>query len=556
MSSGCTNYVVSETTEILIDLGPMKDTVHQVSGQPGCSLLTSMYAQKISPKIVQVCFICDKMFINRVSLTKHLTKHNILVRGATSSVNEGGSNATNRDLEKLNPPGKISCEYCRGLFDNQDDLMKHENTHYLFEGSVMEKHCCGYCGVKFSRRRDLFRHIRCCGTLSAVDNCKLATEINMKPNSNKQSDESSQASTQVEYFCLNCKQKRSFKILSLDRASKLLKLNCQTCGKPLHLTYFASESSKAKDPQKTVDCDTTAEPCQDNGLSTSTPQSPLLIDDNDPVADDEEPCDQTPVNDDEEPRDQTPVNDDEEPRDQTPVNDDEEPRDQTPVTNDKKPRDQTPVTNDKKPRDQTPVTNDRKAVIRTILKLSRNFPRVIKMLNKNSKFKCHVCYKKFTSSDILSNHFNSAHAGVRRQKSSCPYCSKSYITAKLYLRHLQSHVRLKKISCHYQLLSKSTEAFYDIFDYQHNGKRHTCLHCSQSFSNSVELLNHHKESHPNNSVHVCQVCSCQFVSDNSLKQHRKRHSVKNFYKCDFCFRTFTKMSVFLQHILQHAKISF
>ncbi|CAI9739112.1 finger Xfin-like isoform X2 [Octopus vulgaris] len=361
MSSGCTNYVVSETTEILIDLGPMKDTVHQVSGQPGCSLLTSMYAQKISPKIVQVCFICDKMFINRVSLTKHLTKHNILVRGATSSVNEGGSNATNRDLEKLNPPGKISCEYCRGLFDNQDDLMKHENTHYLFEGSVMEKHCCGYCGVKFSRRRDLFRHIRCCGTLSAVDNCKLATEINMKPNSNKQSDESSQASTQVEYFCLNCKQKRSFKILSLDRASKLLKLNCQTCGKPLHLTYFASESSKAKDPQKTVDCDTTAEPCQDNGLSTSTPQSPLLIDDNDPVADDEEPCDQTPVNDDEEPRDQTPVNDDEEPRDQTPVNDDEEPRDQTPVTNDKKPRDQTPVTNDKKPRDQTPVTNDRKA---------------------------------------------------------------------------------------------------------------------------------------------------------------------------------------------------
>ncbi|XP_014774928.1 zinc finger protein 62 homolog [Octopus bimaculoides] len=504
MSSSSTSFVISETTEILIDLGPMKDTVHQISSQPGSSLLTSMYAQKISPKIVHVCFICDKMFINRISLSKHLTKHNIVVKGATSSVNEDGSNAANNDQEKITPPGKISCGYCRGLFDNQEVLMKHEqNIHYLFEGSIMEKHCCGYCGVKFSRRRDLFHHIRCCGTLSAVDNCKLATEINMRANSNKQSDESSHPSTQVEYFCLNCKQKRSFKILSLDRASKLLKLNCQTCGKPLHLTYFASEPANAKEPQTTDNCDTTAETCQDNGSLTPTPQSPLVIDDNNPVT-----------------------------------------------------NDNNPVTNDEEPRDQTPVNNDKKVVTKTIMKLSRNFPQVIKILNKKSKFKCHICYKKFTSLDILNNHFNSAHAGVRRQKSSCPYCSKSFITAKLYLRHLQSHVRLKKISCHYQLLSKSTEAFYDIFDYQHNGKRHTCLHCSESFSNSVELLNHHKEYHPNNSVHVCQVCSCQFVSENSLKQHRKRHSVKNFYKCDFCFKTFTKMSLFLQHILQHAKISF
>lgn len=292
MASSSNGYVVSETMEILIDLGPMKNTIHQVSSQPGSSLLTSMYAQKISPKIINVCFICDKMFINHVSLAKHLLKHNIVLKDTASSASQAENKKINEDPAKITPPGALQCEYCQEWLDNEEELVKHEQFyHYLFDGSIMEKHCCGYCGVKFSRRRDLFHHIRCCGTLSAVDSCKLATEINMRINNNKQWDESSLPSTRVKYFCLNCKQKRSFKILSLDCASKLLKLNCQACGKLLHLTYFTSELAKAKEPQKAVDCDATTEPCQDNvGTLTSTPQSTLIIDD-----DDDDPVDDDPV---------------------------------------------------------------------------------------------------------------------------------------------------------------------------------------------------------------------------------------------------------------------
>ncbi|GAB1607784.1 hypothetical protein Ahia01_001062300 [Argonauta hians] len=767
-------YALNDTTEILINLGPMKDMADQ-SLASNNYLLSSAFAQKVPPKLLHVCPFCDKVFLNNGALVKHMcTKHMVrekdkrfaatLASGHASAPSNGGScgggtvtpnwtAASNGNTRKSSGSGnnnnnsnnendtspQFTCVFCWESFRTRRSLMQHENiVHYFCDGAILEKHACGYCGMAFTRRYDLFHHIKACGVLSDEDNARLATEI-IRRSKNKSLDKTFLQSNRMRYFCLNCRVKNNFRIMSLDHTNKILRVNCETCASPLHLTYYIPSSmpdnqqnsetvrpelmvhkpqtpinhlekltdklgklpdnsekltdqpgnlsnkpgnlmdrsgkfsdrpgkfpegpekltvqpvmwSKTAPQQPSSPTDnlqivvkkirslapvvaspaitaprdrlsssssaatnttvatttttaaiTTATTTTAAAITTATtttavtttaavapaakparqesspertmPElSPMTVLDSDSdecsIFSDDDDNDIQILSEEEEQEagvvavaeGQTMASGEED-GDGGEDDDDDDKGKEDDDEDDEKEKEEK-----EKERAKANVKELEKETVRKI------FPQLIlRDLSRDSRLKCGVCYKKVPNLEALNGHLNAAHAGVKRHKCSCPYCPKSFMTSKLYLRHMQGHVRSKKkaaSSCHYQQLlssQSSSSAAAATGGVVGGGgasaagvvagalSSYSCPRCPKQFCHNLNLLRHHKDHHPVHPVQVCQVCCCQFVSKPLLRKHMKKHSVRNFSKCDFCTQSFTKMSTFLLHLLQHAKSGF
>ncbi|XP_015834142.1 zinc finger protein OZF isoform X24 [Tribolium castaneum] len=167
-------------------------------------------------------------------------------------------------------------------------------------------------------------------------------------------------------------------------------------------------------------------------------------------------------------------------------------------------------------------------------------------------FNCKVCYKAYSSHDLLRRHM----LRHREKKFKCPQCDLMFVLQCELTKHIQ-----------YQH-DKILRAFCDLCDYAtqdktrlqtHMIRHHTrdfpfkCDLCVQGFMSKGDL-SRHKEVQHEGIVMVCQFCHKTFKDRHYFRIHVGQHDpeyVATAYTCQECFKVMHSKQSFRRHMKTH-----
>lgn len=138
-----------------------------------------------------------------------------------------------------------------------------------------------------------------------------------------------------------------------------------------------------------------------------------------------------------------------------------------------------------------------------------------------------------------------------KKYAACHICQKNVAVAS-WRRHLQSHMTVKRYSCHVcglgfndsGNLARHRRALHA--DY----RPHTCNICNKSFSRNGHLKEH-INTHSENREYVCDVCGKASKSGAALRMHRQVHGQDYRFNCIYCGSKFRRRGELVVHVSVH-----
>ncbi|GFN83295.1 Zinc finger protein 271 [Plakobranchus ocellatus] len=158
---------------------------------------------------------------------------------------------------------------------------------------------------------------------------------------------------------------------------------------------------------------------------------------------------------------------------------------------------------------------------------------------KEKLYKCDICDKMFAWRRSLSLH-KKIHAGVKSY--SCDVCGKSFISNNALYQHRKIHLSDRPHKC-----DVCGRGFLRLRDLETHKRTHTgerpfkCDQCEKSFCGR-NLLQMHQKYHLDEGQYKCDVCGQIFVTMGNLNRHKRIHTQERAYVCDMCTKTFTTFS--------------
>ena len=183
--------------------------------------------------------------------------------------------------------------------------------------------------------------------------------------------------------------------------------------------------------------------------------------------------------------------------------------------------------------------------------------------NGETKFKCDLCPKAYSTKSSLANHKVASHQDTKGASFKCSGCFRSFRTAKVRDHHATTCLQGSK---------SKKEAFecrlcHKMFGYKNNLVAHqrsvhgleaktiqeySCKHCKQVIRGKLKLSKHIVSVHPDVAGELCDLCGKSFQTEVKLLRHISVHkSRERNLHCSFCPKKFFRKDILMVHEKVH-----
>uniref|UniRef100_A0A1Q3F428 C2h2-type zn-finger protein n=1 Tax=Culex tarsalis TaxID=7177 RepID=A0A1Q3F428_CULTA len=156
--------------------------------------------------------------------------------------------------------------------------------------------------------------------------------------------------------------------------------------------------------------------------------------------------------------------------------------------------------------------------------------------DSDNPFECEICFKQFPTAARLEQHKLVPYARVHQ----CSFCERSFVTALLLAKHVQSHSR------------KGGGPSSAVRDKAGSGEVQ-CDECGQILKDKYSLKQHRKCRHSQEKVYSCSICHRKFKWKHTLSVHLRVHTNERPFGCSYCERKFAHLTDKNRHELTHSR---
>lgn len=192
-------------------------------------------------------------------------------------------------------------------------------------------------------------------------------------------------------------------------------------------------------------------------------------------------------------------------------------------------------------------------------------------IHSDSPFECKICKMTFSSGGMLKEHEQQHLTSTTKFK--CTECDESFLESNAFRQHYCSQQHPTTESEYTKPSTKTSTPTYhqavgeeEEVDVTGEDLYH-CPVCSMQFTSKSSLLEH-QNKHQNENPFKCVLCGKRFALRRNLKEHERRHRLKiaaqnaaqnaaelgeNKVKCPRCFSGFSTTHDLFLHMRLHAK---
>lgn len=192
-----------------------------------------------------------------------------------------------------------------------------------------------------------------------------------------------------------------------------------------------------------------------------------------------------------------------------------------------------------------------------------NLRRHMKIHNRFKLYKCNFCAMEFNDQSDLNAHKNLHHFKIKPMlKYKCSVCNLPKASPIALKRHMVSHSGEKAFECTIclkQYTTKSNLKIHEQLHHRNQERTFACSYCTGRFHTKSDLKKHErkhaggtrKNVSRNLRTYQCYVCAFTTKKKDLLVEHFIKHTDRNSFKCDFCFKIFLQESSLRRHLKMH-----
>lgn len=178
----------------------------------------------------------------------------------------------------------------------------------------------------------------------------------------------------------------------------------------------------------------------------------------------------------------------------------------------------------------------------------RKHEGVKESLEADAPYCCSICDRKFTIKGQLSRHLKAHENEKPDSPQTCEICQKTFDKKSKYKRHMSVHDGVREHQCQVCGNRFKQKSNLNIHMKIHEGiKAHQCNVCMMKFTNKSDL-NRHMRKHDGVKPFLCSICAKNFSRKDDLNRHMRKHDGIKPFLCSMCGDAFSRKDHLKKHM--------